>query len=67
MKDKEPEGYIEKPRVHRDRSKKRRLSQDEKVNSDDTKPRKSRSPEDDRRPREPYHRDKRWINQIDEE
>lgn len=56
MKEKEPEGFIEKPRVHRDRTKKRRQIADEKVNSDEVKPRM-----------EPYHRDKRWVSQLDEE
>lgn len=56
MKNKEPESYIEKPRVRRDRSKKRRLPLEEKVNTDDTKPRM-----------EPYKRQKNWVNQTDEE
>lgn len=56
MKEKEPEGFIEKSRIQRDRTKKRRLTADEKVNSDDTAPRMV-----------PYKRDKNWINQLDEE
>jgi hypothetical protein len=56
LKDKEPESYIEKPRVHRDRSKKRRLPAEEKALADESLPRM-----------EPYKRNKNWINQLDEE
>lgn len=47
---KETEGYIEKDRVFRDRSKKKRLSVDEK-----------RELASDRPKHQPYHRKKDWM------
>jgi hypothetical protein len=48
---KETEGYIEKPRTFRDRSKKKRLTVDEKRElANDLKPK-----------HEPYHRKKDWM------
>lgn len=51
MKDKD-EGFLEKPRVFRDRSKKRRLTVDEKreLATNDLKPK-----------HRPYHRRKDWM------
>lgn len=55
MKEKEPESFIEKDRKHRDRTKKRRLTNEDKA------------PET-RTPRmEPYKRQKNWVNQKDED
>jgi hypothetical protein len=56
MKEKEPESFLEKDRKHRDRTKKRRLTADEKASTDETVPRM-----------EPYKRSKNWVNQLDEE
>lgn len=55
-KDTEETGFIEKPRTFRDRSKKRRLTQEEAA-APQPKPRM-----------EPYKREhKNWVNQQDEE
>jgi hypothetical protein len=50
------ESYLEKPRVHRDRSKKRRLTLEEKLQDEDHKPRM-----------EPYKRKKNWSADTEEE
>lgn len=54
MKEKEPESYIEKTRVHRDRSKKRRLTLEEKLEDEDSKPRTK-----------PYKRNKNWPSDTE--
>lgn len=56
MKEKDPEGFMEKPRKFRDRTKKRRLTAEELKEKHDLHPR-----------HEPYKRVKNWINQVDEE
>jgi len=55
VKDKDDTGYIEKPRVYRDRKKRRRLPADEVV-AEVPKPLHV-----------PYKRTKNWVNQTDEE
>ena len=56
MKEKEPESYIEKPRVHRDRTKKRRLTADEAAENESIKPKM-----------EPYKRKKDWMQLPNDE